>query len=63
MVPEPLNPLLRFLMCLPHHDLVLLFDAMELAVEQLRFEDVEEKALVENFMTNFWIATKRNNDK
>ena len=59
MIPEPLKVLLRYLVTLPHHDLCTLFEMVEVAVNELQFENVNERILCENFMTSFWIATKR----
>ena len=59
MIPEPLKVLLSFLVNTPHHKLCELFDCVELAMGELEFNDLEERVMCENFMTSFWIATKR----
>jgi hypothetical protein len=58
LTPESLKPLLSFLINLPHHDLCTLFKAIELAINELEYEDVDERVLCECFLTDFWIATK-----
>ena len=59
MVPEPLKVLIGYLINTPHHDLCRLFDAVELAMSELEYDDIDEQILCESFITSFWIATKR----
>ena len=42
MIPEPLKVLLRYLVTLPHHDLCTLFEMVEVAVNELQFENVND---------------------
>jgi len=58
-IPEGLKILLRFFTCLPHHDLVRLFDMVELGMNELKYETCDEEELAEHFLTSFWLATKR----
>lgn len=59
MVPEARKDLLRMLIHLPHHELVELFNMLHIAVDGLDYESIDERVLMDHFMTAFWKASKR----
>jgi hypothetical protein len=61
-VPEQREDLIRFLINLPHHNICELFEALHIAVEDLEYDSIEEKVLVDQFMTSLWVSTLRESD-
>lgn len=52
------NQLISFLKELPHHELCMLWEALDVAHQNLIYETTDEQLLLDQFMTNLWLATR-----
>lgn len=50
--------LISFLTSLPHHEMCMLWDALDVAHRHLIYESTEEKLLLDQFMMSLWLATR-----
>jgi hypothetical protein len=55
------DQLIEFLNGLPHHDLCMLFNALDVAHQHLIYESTDERLLMDQFMVCLWLATRGRN--
>lgn len=58
--PEHRKPLIEFFTCIPEHDIVTIYNALDLAHRNLIYESSDEHLLMQDLMVNLFIAAKAN---
>ena len=56
--PEHRKPLIEFFTCIPEHDVVTIYNALDLAHRNLIYESSDEHLLMQELMINLFIAAK-----
>lgn len=56
--PEHRKPLIEFLTCIPEHDFITIYNALDLAHKNLIYESSDENLLMQELMVNLFIAAK-----
>jgi hypothetical protein len=56
--PEHRKPLIEFFTCIPEHDVITIYNVLDLAHRNLIYESSDENLLMQEFMVNLFIAAK-----
>ncbi|MGC8658332.1 MAG: hypothetical protein ACP5U1_04600 [Desulfomonilaceae bacterium] len=52
------KPLIEFLSNVSDYDLSVLFEVLDVAHQSLIYESTDENLVMDQFMTNLWLATR-----
>lgn len=58
MTHESIKPLTDYLAALPDHELLQLFEALEVGAGALEYSDCQEEKLVKDFLLAMWRVTR-----